>query len=228
MKKVILCLFIGISIINCNAQDTDKKFLMGASFGYTHDDIVSINSAGISANSYKNYTNSFEVSASIGYFLNSKSMFDFKIGYLSRVRKFEYENNPYNFNYHISGITLSPAYKSLKRITDRIWLYADCKIFFQYLNQETIDYELNINTYKYGYLNENVVELKYGLAVDPGIIFRLNDVFGIQMHYRFLHAFHSNILQGADSDIEFDDLNAWDYGINMNLSGLNLGFIAVF
>ncbi len=227
MKKVVFLFLVGISLVNCHAQEINKKFLVGTSFGYTHNDLIEINSAGSTVSNYQNYVNSFEVSASVGYFLNPMSIIQIEMGYLSTSRVYE-DQNPYGFDYHIAGIFFNSAYKPLKRISDKIWLFADCKAIFQYLNREDINYSFNPITYEYDYSNEQAVQLKYGFAIDPGVIFRLNEVFGIQLDYRLLYVFHSNLIQGADSDVAFDKINALDYGINRNLSGLSLGFIAVF
>lgn len=225
MKRVLLSAIFGLMIVNCFSQDDKNKYLIGSSISYSHDEL-SNNS--LLSNYYpydKNLTNTLNVSGEFGWFLTSNTLLAIEIEYLSNRTKQKRAANSDVLDINSSGISINPKYKLIKKFSDKIWFYSDFKVVFQYLNHENKVSQLNTSSFQYEYLNMNGTELKYGLAINPGLIFKLSSRFGIKADYSLFNVLHSTIKKTDNSDIDFEDIKAWDYGLNMNLSGFNLGVI---
>jgi hypothetical protein len=229
MKKELLITILGFIVLNCFSQDVNDKFLIGASIGFSHDDL---NNNRLLSNYFaydKNYSNTFDATGEFGYFLTPDNLLGIEIEYHSNRSKQERKTtgvqNSDVLNTKSSGISINPKYKFIKRFSDKIWFYTDFKVVYQYLSHENKVTQLNVETYEYEYVAMNGTELKYGLAIDPGLIFKINKSFGIKIDYSLINVFHSTIKKTDDSDINFDKIEAWDYGLNMKLSGFKLGMI---
>jgi len=232
MKRFLLLIIVGFIILNCIAQEDNDKFLIGASITYSHD---CLNNNSLLNNYYpydKNLSNTFDVYGEFGYFLSPKTILGIEIEYLLNTSKQEQkiEGLPNSGIRDItsSGISINPKYKFIKRFSDKIWFYTDFKAVFQYLNHENNITQINAFNNEYEFLSMNGTELKYGFAVDPGIIFKVSKSLGLKLDYSLLNVYHSTIKKTNDSDIDFDNLSAWDYGLNMKLSGFNLGIVFTF
>ena len=229
MKIKILIIALGLLSINCISQEADYKYLIGASLSYSHDDLTNNRLLSNYFPFDKNYSNTFEFLGEFGYFLTQSSVIGIDIGYFSNSSKQERMitgvPNSDVLNSKSTGISLNPKYKFVKGFSDKIWFYTDFKIKVQYTNHENEVTQLNILTYEYENLSMNGKELMYGLSIAPGVIFKLNNVIGIKLDYSLISVLHSTIKKADDSDIDFDDINAWDYNLNMKLSGFNLGVI---
>jgi hypothetical protein len=229
MKRLIFSTILGLTLLNCFSQDNNDKYLVGASATYRHDDLTN-NS--LLSNYYpydKNLSNAFNFTGEFGYFKTPNSLLGVEIGYYLNSSKQEREirgtKNADILNIKTSGISINPKYKFIKRFSDKIWFYTDCKILFQYLSHKNEVTELDQETYQYRNLNLNGMEFKYGVEIDPGMIFKISKSFGIKIDYSLFDIVHSKIEKTNSSDFDFSDIKAWDYGLNMTLSGFNLGLI---
>lgn len=229
MKKVLLIAILGLLGFNSYSQDVGARFLMGASISYSLEDMKNNSLLSSYYPFDKNFSNALNVVGEFGYFLTSGTVLGIEIGYLSN--RSEQERQDVYMQYsdvlkiNSSGISINPKYKCIKRFSDKIWFYTDIKLVFQYMSLENEMTQIDPYTNQIENSNMNGNEFTYGLAIHPGMIFKLNKSFGLKMDYSLLSALHSTIKQAENSDIEFADVNAWDYGLNMELSGLSLGVI---
>jgi hypothetical protein len=225
MKSLILIALLAVIVLKCFSQDVTNKYLIGASMSYSHDDLTNNR---LLSNYYtydKNYSNAFEFSGEFGYFLNPSNLLGIEVGYLSNNSDIEGNSTVSKTKY--SGFSLNPKYRLIKGFSDKILFYTDFKVVFQYLNHENEVTRINAY-YEYEYLSMNGTESKYGLAINPGLIFKINKCTGVKIDYSLISALHSKIKKTDDSDINFDNINAWDYSLNMKLSGFNLGIIFTY
>ncbi|NOQ28002.1 MAG: hypothetical protein GQ564_21780 [Bacteroidales bacterium] len=230
IKGILLFTILGIIGINCYSQNDNNKYLLGVSINYSHDDLTN-NRLISNYNPYDiNNSNTFELNGEFGYGLSPKTFIGIEIGYLSNSSKQERTTNEFVQNSGIlniksSGISLIPKYKFMTSFSEKILFYTDFKLAFQYLMHENVVSQLNMESMELVYLNMNGNELKYGLAINPGLIFKINNKLGIKMDYSLIEVYNSHIKQTDDNDIAFEDINAWDYNLNMKLSQFNFGII---
>lgn len=232
MKRILLIAILALMKINGYSQEDNYKFLLGASFSFTHDDL---NNNKLLSNYFsydKNFTNTMHFSGEFGKYLTSRSVMAIEIEYLlsrsNSERKISGLPNSEVFDLKSSGISINPSYKLLAKISDKIWYYTDFKIVLQYLNHENKVSQLNVDTYEFDYLNMNGNEFNYGLAIDPGLIFKINRNVEVVLDYSLLRVVHSTIEKAGDNEVEFESIEGWDYGLNMKLTGFNLGMIFTF
>lgn len=226
IKRLILIALLGVIVLKCFSQDVTNKYLIGASMSYSHDNLSNNR---LLSNYYtydKNYSNAFEFSGEFGYFLNPSNLLGIEVGYLSNNS--DLEGNSTVSKTKFSGFSLNPKYRLIKGFSDKILFYTDFKVLLQYLNHENEVSMINPNNNEYEYLSMNGTEFKYGLAINPGLIFKINKSTGIKIDYSLISALHSKIKKADDSDINFENINAWDYSLNMKLSEFNLGIIFTY
>lgn len=225
MKRILIIAVLGISLLNCFAQDVNDKFLVGTSIRLTHDDIKN-NSYLTPGSTGYDLSNNYQVSGEFGYFFNPNSLIGIEIsGSKQVVKESSTQSNAMIGSMKTSGISLNPKYKYINRITDKIWFYTDCKVILQLLSHKNVISQLDYTTYEWEYSNMNGKELKYGMAIIPGFIFKINGSIGIKIDYSLFKVTHSTINEAENNEIDFDSINAWDYGLNMNLAGLNWGIV---
>lgn len=230
IKGILLFTILGFIGLNSFSQNDNNKYLIGASINYSHDDLTNNR---LLSNYYAydiNNSNSFELNAEFGFCLSPKTFFGVEIGYLLNSSNQErmtnaFVQNPDILNIKSSGISLIPKYKFMTSFSEKILFYTDFKIVFQYLSHKNEISQLNTESMEFVYLNMNGDELKYGLAINPGLIFKINNNLGIKMDYSLIEVYNSHIKQADGSDIDFEDINAWDYNLNMKLSQFNFGII---
>lgn len=225
IKRLILIALIGVIVLKSFSQDVTNKYLIGASMSYSHDNLSNNRLLSNYITYDKNYSNVFEFSGEFGYFLNPNNLLGIEVGYLSN--NLDMEGNSTVSKTKYSGFSLNPKYRLIKGFSDKILFYTDFKVVLQYLNHENEVSRINPNN-EYEYLSMNGTEFKYGLAINPGLIFKINKSTGIKIDYSLISALHSKIKKADDSDINFENINAWDYSLNMKLSEFNFGIIFTY
>jgi len=225
MKRLLFIALWGVIGFNCFSQDIPDKYLIGASMSYSHDNLSNNNLLSNYMTYEKNYSNAFEFSGEFGYFLNPRNLLGIEVGYL--LNNSDIEGNSTVSKTKYSGFSLNPKYRFIKGFSEKILFYTDFKVVLQYLNHENKVSQLSVYN-EYQYLSMNGTEFKYGLAINPGLIFKINKSMGIKIDYSLISALHSKIKKTNDSDINFDSVKAWDYSLNMKLSGFNLGIIFTY
>ena len=237
MKKILFITVLGLIFINCSPQGVDNKYLIGGSFSYSHDDVANnstIRDQLITASYFpyeKNYSNYFGFFGEFGFFLTQNNVLGIELGCTGNYSYQKSNNsgltNPAILDSRSTSIDLYPKYKFIKRFSDKIWFYTDFKIQFQYAIHKNVVSLINEETDGFNYLNMNGNGLSYGLSIAPGLIFKLNSKMGIKIDYSLINVVHSTIKKANNSDIDFKDINAWDYGLNMKLSELKIGIILI-
>jgi hypothetical protein len=224
MKKATITALLFILALDSFTQDFENKFIAGTSISITHDDAA--NNLVLLNNANLNVINTYNISGEFGYFLSPKSIIGAEVGItIKKDKPGINQNNITSFNKY--GISINPKYKFIKKISDEIWLYTDFKAIFQYVSHENIISQLDQVSYEYVDLNMIGTEYKYGIAVNPGCIINVFRNIGIKIDYSLLSIIHSSIRESDNNEVPFEDIKAWDYGINMKVSGLNLGIICL-
>jgi hypothetical protein len=224
MKKATIAALLFILALDSFTQDFENRFLAGTSISIMHDDAE--NNSALLNNAYLNIINTYSIAGEFGYFLSPRSIIELEVGVsIKKEKPGITQNNIMSLNKY--GISVNPKYKYIKKISNEIWLYTDFKAIFQYLSHENIFSQLDVVTYEYENLNMLGTEYKYGVAVNPGCIINVFRNFGIKMDYSLFSIIHSSISESENNEVPFDDIKAWDYGINMKVSGFNLGIICV-
>jgi hypothetical protein len=237
MKKILFITVLGLMFINCSAQGVDNKYLIGGSFSYSHDDAPNnsnIHNQLITASYFpyeKNYSNYFGLFGEFGFFLTQNNLLGIELGctgnYSYQKRNSPDLTNPEIFDGKSTSIDLYPKYKFIKSFSDKIWFYTDFKIQLQYAIHKNIVSRMNGEADGFNYLNMNGNGLSYGLSITPGLIFKLDSKIGIKIDYSLINVVHTTIKKANNSDIDFKDINTWDYGLNMKLSELKIGIILI-
>ncbi len=229
MQRLLLLALFSFQVTTIIAQEKSEKFLIGVSIGYAHDDKTNNNLLNNILPNEVYFSNSFQFRSEFGYFFSSGSLIGIDIGIVTErsERKREasqFFNTIEAFSY-TNGIALNPKYRLTKRISENLWLYTDLKIVLEFVKHHHHSSQLNIETYEFEETVMSGNEFKYGLAIEPGAIFKLTDHFGIKMEYSFLNILHSKIKEADDSNVKFESIDAWDYSMNRSLSGFNLGVV---
>ena len=219
-KATITALFL-ILKIHGFTQDVSNRFLTGASISIIHDDAGNNTVPPIYTS--LDARNTYKLAGEFGYFLSPNSIIGLEAeGTIMREKAGITQNITSLNNY---GISINPKYKFIKKISTELWLYMDFKAIFQYAAHENIISQLDLVSYEYISLKNLGREYSYGIAVNPGFIINVYRNIGIKIDYSFVSVIHSSIKEAENNEVPFDDKNAWDYAMNMNVSGLNLGII---
>ena len=232
MKRVFFIALVGLILNNCFSQNVTNKYFIGGSFSYTHDNLTNNR---LLANYLPYDKNNSDVIELLGEFvlnINSKSAIGFDLGYYSSRSEYKTtasgtQGSDYSKS-STSGLILSPKYRIIKGISERISFFTDLKLKIQYLSLNNIVTQFDPITYKSKLLSMNGGGLNYGVSIVPGLIFNINNKIGIKLEYELIDILHSTIKESKDSDIKFKTINAWDYGLEMKLSEIKLGIILKF
>jgi hypothetical protein len=232
MKKILVLAIVGLGVTTCLAQNSNGRFLIGSSINYSNDDLrnnsLLSNSLPINENNYSE----FKVSGEFGYFLSKNSIVGVEIGYFSSLlqydRTFQNTFGSQKQNIKTMGYSFSPKYKFVIGIAEWILFYTDINFNLQYSLHRNEYTSLNTQTYEFEIQNMKGNEMRYGLAIYPGVIFKINEIVGISIDYSLASIDYSIIKESDNSDINFDPIKAWDYNFSMNLSNVNLGVLIFF
>ncbi len=224
MKKHIF--FIAIAMFLCIhtfSQEVTHKLLIGASVSYGEEHHLNY-----SANSLSLVTRNADILCEAGFYLSTRSLIGLEAGYyLDRMtHEADFSDQILNTDERESGFILAPKFRLIRPFSDRFQFYTDLKAVMKFSKIR--------NDYEGQYSNQTIRELTkgnlfiYGLSVDPGIIFKFTNTFGLKLEYPLLYISHNSLKPADDSDVQFKDQDETDYGLNMNISDIRFGAVFTF
>ena len=167
--------------------------------------------------------NGFGGEIELGYFLSQKSLFGLELGYnLSKSTREDKQPGDELSSYEQRGFRVSPKYRFIENVSEKFKIYADVKVNFSFIKEDHFN--------KYYAEEQNLVGnyFNYGLTIDPGIIYKFTNHFGVKLDYNLFYLTHQSFTQVDESDIDIEDQEGWFYGLNRDYGQWTLGAFFTF
>lgn len=219
MKKHIF--FTLTALILCAelfSQENPDKLLIGASAQLWNNQQISIYSPATDHSG-----NGFGGEIELGYFVSQKSLFGLELGYtLSKSKSEDKQTGDELSSYEQRGFRISPKYRFIENVSEKFKIYADVQVN---LSATTEDH------YNKYYAEDETIAgnyFSYGLSVDPGILYKFTNHFGVKLDCNLFYLTHQSLTQADDSDIDVEDQEGWFYGLNRDFGQWTLGAFFTF
>ncbi|MFP4470690.1 MAG: outer membrane beta-barrel protein [Bacteroidales bacterium] len=155
--------------------------------------------------------------------MSPKSMLGLEAGYsLSKSKTEDKETGNEISSSRYGGFSISPKYRFIENVLEKFKLYADVKVNFSFIKEDHFN--------NYNAEEQNLVGnyFNYGLTIDPGILYKFTNHFGVRLDYNLLYLTHQSLTQADESDIDIEDQEGWTYRFNMSFIEWSFGAFFTF